>query len=416
MSIHKRPDRPRPDGKPSYQVKWREGGRQRSRMFDRSGDAEAFELEIDRRKQLGPLAGTVMVSRMTLAEFMTEEWWPRYAIPNLDPETRRRYLEAWAVDLLPRVGDYPLREITPLLVEDLRDQLADPNRKITRRVDGKVRSERSTLSVASQRKSLLLLSAILKRAAVRGLIPINPVSMIDMPKAPKSRAPVPLSPEMVERIRQIMLTPQMRTVPATGRGKRPQRGYQAPVGSPLERQRNALIVSMLAYVGLRPSEDRSADWEDHHDHRLHVFATKTGRERDVDLLAPVAQDLAEWRLACGRPSSGLIVPRPSGGDWTKGDWDNWRSRVWRPAAIAAGVTGDLRPYRLRGSFVSLLLWSGMDLVEVADQAGHSVATLAKHYAGVIKDLKGHAKVPAAEAIRHAREASSAQLTLGGLKR
>jgi integrase len=400
MSIHKRPDRPRPDGKSSYQVKWREGGRQRSRMFDRSGDADAFELEIARRKQLGPLAGTVMVSRMTLAEFVTEEWWPRYAIPNLDPETRRRYLEVWGHDLLPRIGGYPVREITPMLIEDLRDQLVHQG-----------------LAPASQRKALLLLSGILKRAVVRALIPVNPVSMIAMPKAPPTKAIVPLAPATVEAIRQIMLTPRLRTVPATGAGKRPQRGYESPVGSPLERQRNALIVSMLAYAGLRPSEDRSATWADLHDHRLHVFATKTKRERDVDLLAPLAQDLAEWRLACGRPGpDALIIPRPSGGDWTKGDWDNWRSRVWRPAAIAAGVTGDLRPYRLRGSFVSLLLWSGMDLVEVAEQAGHSVATLAKHYAGVIKDLKDQPRVPAAEAIRRAREASSGQLTLGGLKR
>ncbi len=71
--------------------------------------------------------------------------------------------------------------------------------------------------------------------------------------------------------------------------------------------------------------------------------------------------------------------------------------------LAAGVTGDLRPYRLRGSFVSLLLWSGEDLVYVADQAGHSVATLARHYAGVIRELRDVPKVPAAELIEAARE-------------
>jgi len=43
----------------------------------------------------------------------------------------------------------------------------------------------------------------------------------------------------------------------------------------------------------------------------------------------------------------------------------------------------MRPYRLRGSFVSLLLWEGRSLTYAAEQAGHSVATLAKHYAGVL---------------------------------
>jgi integrase len=390
MSIRKRPGRDLP-----WQVRWREGGGERSRSFALKGDADAFELDIKRKKQLGPIAGTVMVSKMTLAEFVEEEWWPRYAIPNLAEDTQRRYLEAWGHDLLPRLGGYPLREITPGMVEELRDELAARG-----------------LAVASQRKTLLLLSAILKRAAVRELIPRNPVSMIQMPKAPPSDARQPLSPATVERIRFIMLQPRTRTVPATGRGKRPQRGYTSPVGTPLERQRNALIVSMLAYGGLRPIEDRGSRWRDLHDRTLHVFASKTGRPRDIDLLAPLATDLAEWRMACGRPGGDqLIVSRPTGGEWTKSDWGNWRNRVWRPAAIAAGVTGDMRPYRLRGSFVSLLLWSGLDLVDVADQAGHSVSTLSRNYAGVMRELKGQPRVPAAEAIRNAREAAGGQLQL-----
>jgi hypothetical protein len=53
----------------------------------------------------------------------------------------------------------------------------------------------------------------------------------------------------------------------------------------------------------------------------------------------------------------------------------------------AGVTGDLRPYRLRGSFVSLLLWEGHSLTYVAEQAGHSIATLARHYAGTMRELE-----------------------------
>ena len=96
------------------------------------------------------------------------------------------------------------------------------------------------------------------------------------------------------------------------------------------------------------------------------------RARDVDLLAPLAQDLAEWRLISGRPSGrpsgkGLIFPTMDGDEWKRHDWQNWRRRAYQPAALAAGVTGDLRPYRLRGSFVSLLLWEGRSLAYVAEQ-------------------------------------------------
>ena len=66
---------------------------------------------------------------------------------------------------------------------------------------------------------------------------------------------------------------------------------------------------------------------------------------------------------------------------------------------------DERPYPLRGSFVSLLLWEGRSLTHVAEQAGHSVATLARHYAGTMRELENKPRIPAAEAIRQAREES-----------
>ena len=223
---------------------------------------------------------------------------------------------------------------------------------------------------------MTLLQGVVKRAVVRGLIPTNPVAQLPKPRqhAPE---PQPLPPETVEQIRVQL------------------------------RARDAMIVSLLAYAGLRPVEDRGARWGAVRDRTLRVSASKTGRVRHIDLLPPVAQDLAEWRLASGRPSDGeLIVPRPTGGEWTREDWADWRRRIWRPAAINAGMTGDLRPYRLRASFVSLLLWASEDLPYVAEQAGHSVATLARHYAGVIRELRGQPRVPAEEAIRRARAAVS----------
>jgi integrase len=164
-------------------------------------------------------------------------------------------------------------------------------------------------------------------------------------RAAATQLPQPLAPVTVERIRAMMLQPRTRLVPAAGAGKRSRRAYETPVGTSKDRQRNALIVSMLAYAGLRPMEDRGCTWGDLRDRTLYVFATKTSRSRDVDLIAPLAQDLAEWRAACGRPQDDdLVIPRPSRGPWTREDWANWRRRVWRPAAIEAGVTGDLRPY------------------------------------------------------------------------
>jgi hypothetical protein len=85
---------------------------------------------------------------------------------------------------------------------------------------------------------------------------------------------------------------------------------------------------------------------------------------------------------------------------------NWRKRVYQPVARTVGVTGDMRPRRLRGSFVSLLLWEGRSLTYVAAQVGCSVATLARHYVGVIAELEGQPRTPAADAIRQARSQAS----------
>ena len=187
-----------------WEVRWWEGKRHPSRQFERKADAEAFETEVKRRKQLGALAPGVLQSRMTLGEFIEEEWWPRYAIPNLAEDTRRRYLEILATHLLPRVGDYELRAITSLLVEDLRDQMT-----------------RAGVPAPTVRKTLMLLQGVLRRAVVRQLIPVEPCTEVPKPSQPPREPPRPLPPEIVERIRAEMLT--MWESEKRGTGRSPER-------------------------------------------------------------------------------------------------------------------------------------------------------------------------------------------------
>ncbi len=52
--------------------RWREGGRDRQRTFDRRGDRDAFRRERIRRQQLG---GLVALERnVTLGEFIEDYW------------------------------------------------------------------------------------------------------------------------------------------------------------------------------------------------------------------------------------------------------------------------------------------------------------------------------------------------------
>jgi integrase len=194
------------------------------------------------------------------------------------------------VHLLPYLGDYELRAITPMLVEDLRAQF-----------------DRQRVGVPSQRKALMVLQGILRRAVVRGLIPANPVTVVDKPRQPPTRRPEPLAPATIEQIRARI------------------------------QPRDAILVSLMAYAGLRPVEALRARWADVGERTLHVHASKTERPRVIKLLAPLAQDLNEWRLACGRPPDGaLICPTHDGNEWELHDRQNWRRRVYQPAAKAAG--------------------------------------------------------------------------------
>ena len=82
------------------------------------------------------------------------------------------------------------------------------------------------------------------------------------------------------------------------------------------------MVSVLAYAGLRPQELLALQWNDIHErailvHRKNVDGelypyTKTRQSRRVKLLAPLAVDLAEWKLASGRRGLDLVVPNARG--------------------------------------------------------------------------------------------------------
>ena len=121
------------------------------------------------------------------------------------------------------------------------------------------------------------------------------------------------------------------------------------------------------------------------------------------LLDPLAQDLAEWRLACGRPAERILLfPRHDGEAWQDHDYRNWRKRHFRPAAVAAGVERP-RPYDLRHSFVALLIHEGVSIVEVARQAGHSPAVCLRTYAHVIEEFDPAVRRSAADEIRRARD-------------
>ena len=242
-------------------------------------------------------------------------------------------------------------------------------------------------------KALSLLGAILQLALESERIARNPVRMVRKVARPPKREVRPLPPATVEAMRA-----------ASG-------------------PRDATLISVLAYAGLRPREALDLRWR-------HVGErTLTGRTRRRPASAatcgcstPLAEDLRAWRHASGPLARTRWCSRPrrrAGGRRRR--TSRWASRASRGrkredgsrggtggafgrAAMAAGVP-EATPYTLRHSFCSLLLHEGRSVIYVARQMGHDAKLTLGTYGHVIDELEDAPRVPAEDAIRAARRSS-----------
>jgi len=217
-----------------------------------------------------------------------------------------------------------------------------------------------------------LLGGILQRAAEARRIPYNPARVVRKAPLPPREEVRPLAPATVEAMRAAV--------------------------SP----RDATLLSVLAYAGLRPQEARGLRWTHVGERTLLVNAPKTRQRRSVRLLAPLAADLAAWRLVCGRPADDVpVFPGTDGRPWGADGFNKWRGRGFARALLAAGVE-HARPYDLRHSFASLLLYEGRSVIYVARQLGHGADLTMGTYGHVIDELEDAPRLAADDAIRAAR--------------
>lgn len=327
-----------------YLVRWREAGKHRGKSFSTLRDAKLFESDLIRKRRLGELATDA--TRETLAE-LKGSWWESHVEPHLAATTRESYGVIWRAHIEPALARHRLSELTPDRIERFMVEL-----------------RRKGVGEASIRRSLAVLSAILGEGVARGHLLRNPVERVRKPPKKRKRSITALSPVQVEAIRSEL------------------------------GQRDACIVSVLAYAGLRPGECFALRWCDVGTRTILVDASKTGRRRNVELLSPLKSDLLARKLASGARDNELVFPI---------GFRNWRRRVFAEAA-PEGVT----PYTLRHSFASLLLASGRNPVEVAGQMGHGLGVLLSTYSHVIDEFRGSAPIDPEAAIRAARDPGSAR--------
>jgi integrase len=351
-----------------YDVRYRDAsGKNRSKSFRRKRDAERFDLKWKDAKQTGGLAA-LDGGRETLDAYVEHVWVPVHVAP-LAPKTQALYAGLYDGHLAPWLGGYPLCEITSEVIGHWQ---AD---RIAAGAPGE-----------STRKALTLLGAILQRAFEAKRISSNPQRLVRKTAPSPTPEVRPLAPLTVEAIRALL------------------------------RPRDAMVVSILAYSGMRPQELRILSWSHVLERTLVVHAPKTRRynphPRSTRLLAPLAQDLREWRLLSGRPDDAApVIPAHAGGVWTEPGYEQWINHVWAPALKKARIPYQ-RPYHLLHSFASLLLHEGRSVVYIARQLGQSTAVCMRTYGHVIEELDNAPRIAAEEAILAARCGSDVRTKFG----
>ncbi len=374
----------------SYRVRFKNArGKRDQRSFDTAQDAQDFRARLRLLKRTGDLA-VLERGNEALERFMGD-FWRLYVETRLETSTRKKYRCLWNVHINRRLGAMELRQITPLVLSEFILEL-----------------EEAGAGAATIRSCLGLLQSMFARAVEWDRASVNVVKLIAKPRVRRKRTIKPLRPIDVEALRRQMLLNSDHGL------------------------RDATLVSVLAYAGLRPEEALALEYQ-------HVCKTtilveqkwidgeivpgqKTNRPpRCPPLLDALQADLREYQRACGGPS-GLIFARPDGTPWRDHDWRDWRSRVWQPACEAIGIATITKttivsngkrktkrtyagpvPYDLRHSFASLLIHDGKhSIVQISEWMGHSPATLLSHYAHVIADLASKPSSPNENAIKVAR--------------
>lgn len=329
MSIH------RDHGK--YRVRWRQGTQQRSRTFDRKADAELFEAEIRRRRQLGPtLARDVLQATITLDDFVRTGF--RTHAVTLAAASRRHY--RWALENhLSGLLSVPLAAIDVPLLAAYQRRLLDAGR-----------------TPNTVREAMVKLSGILQIAVEHGHIAANPVhSLRKVPREPGEEVHA-LSPVELERLVAAL----------DGRDR--------------------AIVTLAGHLGLRPIEVRMATWAALGEGTFTVGRARTkktaARTRVLAVPQTTALELKQWRMQAGRPGD----DEPIIGDATASALNQWTWKTLKPKVADVLGRADVTLYTLRHSHASALHYAGFTVIDAARRMGHGPMLHVKTYAHVIDAL------------------------------
>jgi len=333
-------------------------------VFNARKDAQAFKLDVERKRQ----AGLLYQAPPERFSVLANAWLERYTIgaaSRVRPRPKSIMLAHEALNGLAPLGDLSVERIHRPLVEDLIASIAE-------------RAPRQA------ELTLALLKRILRWGEERGQPIDRSVYAVRIARA-EEREPRFLTWEEADELRSWMPEHIARIVPIA-------------------------ILTMLRRGEILGLRDRDIDFDagaisvaaQHQGGGRVRTKTRSGR-RTVDVGPATLKLLREQQLARTPNPDGLLFPTRFG---TARDAHNFYARVFKPAAVHAGMP-ELTFHDLRHTGASLMIAAGCH-VKVIAEMGHSDggALVLKRYGHLYKGARKQAALALEQHVLRASRASA----------
>ncbi|CAN5808031.1 site-specific integrase [soil metagenome] len=316
-----------------WQVRYRDpAGHERARSFLKKVDANRFAVTVESDILRGEWTDP-RLSKTTVAEW-SERWYRTKS--GLKPKTLASYDSNLRVHVLPVFGDYELRHVDRMTVEEWVADL-----------------QASGLGPSAVRQARQVLNSMMKLAVEAGYLLVNPVTGVTAPRQ-DDREMLFLSAEEVERLAAAIQPPYATLVYLLAYG-----GLRWGEAVALRRKRCHLLRSRVE-VAESLAEARG---------RLDFGTTKTHQRRMV-VIPGFLRELLAAHLAArvGDDQEALVFTSREGQPLRN---SNFRRRVWHRATAEAGLAEGLRIHDLRHTCASLLIAQGAHPKAIQVHLGHS---------------------------------------------
>jgi integrase len=270
----------------------------------------------------------------------------------------------WFDDLKTLVGEPRENDLSDAVGAKI-DKIPEEEQKRFWNALEQVRKASHPTSVATLRKILITLGAVLTYAVRMRYVDFNPVREIEKPRGTGLREEeegmVILKPEAIQALLNHTAT-----------------------------QKDRVFFMTAVLTGMRQGELLGLQWGDIDwlTSQIHVKRTfnhgafmepKTERSRrKIDLAPELIHELKIWKLACPKGELELVFPTENGTTW---DASNMVRRNFLPALRRAGLP-KIRFHDLRHTYASLLVDQGENPKYIQSQMGH-------YSINVTMDIYGH---------------------------